>query len=186
MPPAQALDFTPANGCEYFSVLARAMRPRAHHSLGSVTGHVPARYRLPNASGLDHYVLRMAPLHWYWVIAPLAARQCLHVAHFCCARSIHVARGRLVHGGLHASKPGLLLALAAVCARPCWYSDTRGIDMSASKGALVSWFDKTRSARWRHLHFGDLTHACDPCVSALAVSSGRRSGAPPIADIQGD
>ncbi|HMH65430.1 MAG TPA: hypothetical protein VK515_07575 [Rhizomicrobium sp.] len=54
-----------------------------------------------------------SPLSWYWVVAPLAVAV---LAAVLLLRAIfHVARGRLGHGGLHATT-GLVLALAALCA----------------------------------------------------------------------
>jgi hypothetical protein len=53
-----------------------------------------------------------SPLHWYWVVAPLAAAV---LAIVLMLRAIfHVSRGRFAHGGLHASS-GFMLALAALC-----------------------------------------------------------------------
>ena len=53
-----------------------------------------------------------SPLQWYWVVAPLAAAV---LAVVLLLRAVfHVARGRFVHGGVHASS-AVILALAAVC-----------------------------------------------------------------------
>lgn len=54
-----------------------------------------------------------SPLAWYWVIAPLVVAV---LALVLLVRAIvHVARGRIGHGGFHATT-GLVLALAALCA----------------------------------------------------------------------
>lgn len=54
-----------------------------------------------------------SPLHWYWVVAPLAVAV-LAVIFFVLAL-FHTARGRFRHGGMHAGG-GVVLGLAAVCA----------------------------------------------------------------------
>ena len=54
-----------------------------------------------------------SPLHWYWVIAPLAVAV-LAVILFCVAL-FHTARGRFGRGGLHAGG-GVVLGLVALCA----------------------------------------------------------------------
>ncbi|HEX4177450.1 MAG TPA: hypothetical protein VHY57_03395 [Rhizomicrobium sp.] len=54
-----------------------------------------------------------SPLHWYWVIAPLAVAV-LAVVLFLLAL-FHTARGRFGRGGLHAGG-GVVLGLAALCA----------------------------------------------------------------------
>jgi hypothetical protein len=54
-----------------------------------------------------------SPLHWYWVVAPLAAAVLAVV--LLLRAVVHVARGRFAHGGLHASS-GFVLALASLCA----------------------------------------------------------------------
>ena len=53
-----------------------------------------------------------SPLNWYWVVAPLAVAV---LAAVLLLRAVfHVARGRLGHGGLHATG-GVVLGLAALC-----------------------------------------------------------------------
>jgi hypothetical protein len=54
-----------------------------------------------------------SPLHWYWVIAPLAVAV-LAVVFFVLAL-FHTARGHFRHGGLHAGG-GVVLGVAALCA----------------------------------------------------------------------
>jgi hypothetical protein len=54
-----------------------------------------------------------SPLHWYWVIAPLAVA--VLAAIFLLLAVFHTARGRFGRGGLHAGS-GVVLALAAFCA----------------------------------------------------------------------
>jgi hypothetical protein len=54
-----------------------------------------------------------SPLHWYWVVAPLAVAV-LAVIFFVLAL-FHTARGRFRHGGMHAGG-GIVLGLAALCA----------------------------------------------------------------------
>src|SRR6202012_2977665 len=54
-----------------------------------------------------------SPLHWYWVIAPLAVAV-LAVVLFLLAL-FHAARGRFGRGGLHAGG-SVVLGLAALCA----------------------------------------------------------------------
>jgi hypothetical protein len=54
-----------------------------------------------------------SPLHWYWVIAPLAVAM-LAVLLLVLAL-FHTARGRFRHGGLHAGG-GVVLGLVALCA----------------------------------------------------------------------
>lgn len=53
-----------------------------------------------------------SPLDWYWVVAPLAVAGL--AIFFLLHGLVHVARGRLRHGGLHLSG-GTVLALAALC-----------------------------------------------------------------------
>ena len=53
-----------------------------------------------------------SPLHWYWVIAPLAVAVLAIV--FLLLAVFHVARGRFSHGGLHAGS-GVVLGLVALC-----------------------------------------------------------------------
>jgi hypothetical protein len=54
-----------------------------------------------------------SPLHWYWVIAPLAVAVLATV--FLLLAVFHTARGRFGRGGLHAGS-GVVLALTAFCA----------------------------------------------------------------------
>lgn len=53
-----------------------------------------------------------SPLHWYWVIAPVAVAV-LALALLLRAL-VHVTRGRLAHGGVHAAS-AVILALVALC-----------------------------------------------------------------------
>jgi hypothetical protein len=54
-----------------------------------------------------------SPLHWYWVIAPLAVAVLAVI--FLLLAVFHTARGRFGHGGFHAGS-GVVLGLAALCA----------------------------------------------------------------------
>ena len=54
-----------------------------------------------------------SPLHWYWVIAPLAVAVLAVILVF--VALFHTARGRFGRGGLHAGG-GVVLGLVALCA----------------------------------------------------------------------
>jgi hypothetical protein len=54
-----------------------------------------------------------SPLHWYWVIAPLAVA--MLAALLLVLALFHAVRGRFRHGGLHAGG-GIVLGLVALCA----------------------------------------------------------------------